>query len=179
MIQRLQTVLFLVAAAINFSILFSRMGFSNNNETNLSYEIFGTYCIYTDKNPDKPNGRDVFEMTEIPFYKTPFQLVNVVATIAVSGLLFFLIFQFKNRPFQIRLAYIALGLTFVQILFSVLLSQQIEHQILPNGIEDEFSGQSQVQFGFYMPIAVVLITFWGIMRVKKDELLVKESSRLR
>ena len=186
MIQRLQSVLFFFAAAVNIGILFTVISSAQNPDTEKSAEVWGTYIKYTDSSVPEEVGADVFKYTNVPFYQNTLHLAYVSLLFIGVGLLLFNIFQYHNRPFQIRMGYIIIIVTFLQILFSVFLSRQIDHQILPEGIQTndpmrspEFMAHSDLWWGFKMPIATVLLTFWGLMRVKKDEMIVKESSRLR
>lgn len=187
MIQRLQTLLFLLAAAANIAVLFSPIAFSQSEESGKSLSAMGTYLEMQDTSMQGVTNQDPWQLQHISFYKTPWHFVMVLGVVVSSGMLLYAITQFKKRPFQITLGYAAIAVIFVQVVAGVLLSLQIERAIFPDGMPEaipgrstEFIAMSQSSFGLkYLPPVVILLAFWGIMRVKKDERLVKESSRLR
>jgi glucan phosphoethanolaminetransferase (alkaline phosphatase superfamily) len=86
-----------------------------------------------------------------------------------------IIFLFKNRQLQIKLAKLNILLIALQIAAIVMYSDSVKAAIGPN-VEDVVVG---FKFGAVIPVLCLIFTYLAIRFIKKDESLVRAADRLR
>ena len=177
MIQRLQSALLFYAATMNIAVIFSPIWVVSNKVTDVGHFIYGHYTNLHEFHGGE-KGQKPWKDTTIPFTDNIWSILLFVTLIVVSALIIYTIFKFKNRPLQIRLCYAAIAMVFMQIILTIVLTKHSESVLLTPGLR-EGDAESSYMPGFFLPIGVVLLCLWAAMRIKKDESLVKESSRLR
>ncbi|MEL7342441.1 MAG: DUF4293 family protein, partial [Bacteroidota bacterium] len=91
----------------------------------------------------------------------------------LSGLyLLWLIFQYQDRPRQIRLAYVGAVLILIQILALILTTQQAPDFVT-------VSSASTPGYGMIFPVLAVFLVFLGIRGIRNDEEKVRSVDRIR
>lgn len=165
MLQRIQSVFFLLAIIINLATFFVPMWqLSAGADTEL---ITGLSVA-----GDSPQ-------TEVMFFEH--ESASKLAThsgffalVVISALfLGYVIFQYSDRKRQIRLGYMGIGLILLEILAFVLLSFQG-----PTTVSGGTYG-SVAHFGFAFPVVALIFVWLAINRIKKDEELVRSVDRIR
>ncbi|MCF8236771.1 MAG: DUF4293 domain-containing protein [Saprospiraceae bacterium] len=95
-------------------------------------------------------------------------LVGLISLVCMIG-----IFQFKNRPWQLRLARFALfGFLLLIILGGFLFYQEYTH--LNQGVY-----QFEVGYGVIAPVLGILFIILAMRAIRKDEKLIRSMDRLR
>ena len=145
MIQRIQTV-FLLIAAIAFFLLF-QFPFAYSDIANDGFLADKDFDIYD----------------------------NIILLIlaALGGVISLIaIFLYKNRPLQIRLAYLVIIVGILLIIVAVVLFYNEAASIMQKaGIYDGA--------GIYMPVLAFIAGFLAARFIRKDEQLVRSADRLR
>ena len=161
MIQRIQSLFFLLAAFCILALLFVPFWkYDGANSTQflqaLSVENVGASVA----------------STEISFTETPLHMGFLGLSILIPLMLLVIIFLFNNRSRQISLGFVALILTLILILVMVFFSRQ--------GPYGGFTpSEGTVQLGLAFPMAAVILIWLGIKRVQADDALVKSVDRIR
>lgn len=165
MLQRIQSVFFLLAIIVNLAVLFTPVW--QFGEAAQIEVINGL----SEMAPES-------EGSSISFFEHQDSLKSVthsaffVLTILSGLYILWLIFQYEDRPRQIRLAYIGAVLILVQILALILTTQQAPDFV-------PASSASTPGFGMIFPVLAVFLVFLGIRGIRKDEEKVRSVDRIR
>ncbi len=148
MIQRKQTLWFLLSTLAAVAAFFIPFGFKNTTSIS-SYQI------------------DVHDFTALTH---PLLIVLFALIIAVN---LACIFLFKNRPLQIKLAFVNLLISVAALGYEIFFSTRGENHITL-GIAN-----ATLYIGLLFPLLTLVFTFMGLQGVKSDVKLLEESNRLR
>ena len=146
MIQRIQSVFLLLASSSLGSLFMNTVSFAD----------------FTEPNPSVPASADGF----LNIYDDKIMLGATAIALALSLLTLFL---FKNRPNQIRFAWVMMAVTVVLIGLAVW-QVQIISAIVPLKIS---------LIGFISTALAIIFGFLAIRYIRKDELIVRSADRLR
>jgi predicted small integral membrane protein len=162
MIQRIQSVLLFVASALNLLVLFFPVWEYMNSTANATVNALEIAVT--------PSTGDPFL---ISFTENPIHIAFLALTLIACLFLLVVIFRFKDRKQQMKLAYLGMGILMVEILSLILLTL--------NG--GDVIGSAQMtgmpDFGLIFPILALLLTWMAVRRIKADEELVKSVDRFR
>jgi hypothetical protein len=158
MIQRIQTV-YLSLAVIALALIFAfplAQFFSENGA--YVFSITGL----TNMVPGEPQA----------FAATVF-LPIIIFTVGIGLLTVFTVFQYKNRPFQIKL-------TNIGVLASIVLIMGIFFFYIPM-IEKKINivPDYSKAFGIYLPLVALVFLVMANRAIKRDDKLVRSADRLR
>lgn len=151
MIQRIQTIFLLLVCILMTGTVFSPL-----------------LTIYTSGSSDLLNLTSWGVFSEILTYET----WGVVSVAALSALVAFInIFLYKNRKLQIKIGNLT---SFLLIFFYVTFATYVyflldKHQIAFNS----------VQYGIILPFIALIFNILAILKIKKDEKLVRSLDRIR
>lgn len=155
MIQRVQTIWFLLAALALILMLFFPLVSKIDRSTELEIHTVGLYQDAVGK-PGSGILKEQF---------TPLLVTNI----AVAVICFFNIFNFKRRTMQKRIAVVSIlligGFAFWCSIFA---------QKLPGGLTG-----ATFDFAAYLPIASIIFCIMAIFGINKDEKLIRSADRLR
>ena len=158
MIQRIQSVLLLIAAICMFLLAFVLpIWFGSNGNQNVSLMAMGMVLTSAGENTQIAN----------PI------IISIVAFIAGSVSIFSLL-QYKNRLLQMKLG--ALNSIILALVFAACF-YYVNEGSSKIGTPEEV--QSKYMIGFYMPIVAMLMNLMANRFIRKDEKLVKSADRLR
>ena len=87
----------------------------------------------------------------------------------------FLIFQYKNRPQQIKLIYLGMVLNLILIALMVF---DAHFSSLDKKLVIGLVG-SQLHLGFFIPLLSIVLQWFAIKGIQQDERLVRDADRLR
>ena len=146
MIQRIQSIFLLLASSSLGSLFMNTVSFAD----------------FTEPNPSVPASADGF----LNIYDDKIMLGATAIALALSLLTLFL---FKNRPNQIRFAWVMMAITVVLIGLAVW-QIQIISAIVPLKIS---------LIGFISTALAIIFGFLAIRYIRKDELIVRSADRLR
>lgn len=161
MIQRIQSIFFLLAALLNLGVFLLpvwQFMEGSNIESLTAMEAQVTV----------EGGSQSYLMTE-----DVIQMLPAIAAILSSLFLLVVLFTYKNRLRQIQLSHFAILLLMIHLVAWVGLSLQGPFHI-GNAV-----GSSSPWMGFGFPIAAILFAWLGRRAVAKDEALVRSSERFR
>lgn len=172
MIQRLQTIFFVLAVAANVAVLFLPLGAASNNDSmeGVTVELTGMSIHKTGL--DEATASFVEE--NIGFSDDTLLMVHVLLVFLVSAYLFGMIFLYKNRSQQIKMSMVGVVLLMGQILVGVMLFMN-----LPEMAGNPQDLRHDVGYGIFVPALALLFTWLAIRRIQKDEKLIRDSNRLR
>ncbi|MFT3994706.1 MAG: DUF4293 domain-containing protein [Dysgonomonas sp.] len=152
MIQRIQTIFFLLVSILMAVTVFSPLGEYVNNE-NISLLFFSSGV-----------GGTIFH-AEYPTWGI------IVLAIVCAILPLVNIFLYKNRKIQMKLGrFTSLLILFLYVTISVYSNSII------SGNDLKFIG---IQYGIVLPLIALILNILAILRVKKDEELVRSTERIR
>lgn len=187
MIQRIQSVLLLLAAVANFVLIFSHIGYYSNVLEDTSAEAYGSKIVIT---PPFNADFDVTAWVEHREAENPenvaglgedlFHTIHFVLVLLNSAYLIFLIFLYRDRARQMKLAYMGIVMLMVQLVIAALFVMK-----LPDFVNAKFSisADPNAQAGPSYPLALaviaLLLTWMAARRINKDEQLVRDADRLR
>lgn len=197
MIQRIQSIYFLVAAILVFWVGFgnSILEIQLKSETQTTDIIFNLngygWQANTDANVSQTiktkiqatSSKNKFEHHETSNSIALQQNYPVYITFCVIGLcLIIVIFMFKDTKKQLRLAKITLFILILSVLSVVLF-----YIIAPSGItqycskifQNSFQQSSSLGLEFYLLCASICFVLLGISSIKKDRKLVQSLDRIR
>ncbi|MEM6628796.1 MAG: DUF4293 domain-containing protein [Bacteroidota bacterium] len=161
MIQRIQSLFFLLAALCILALLFVPFW---------KYDASGSTQFLQALSVD--NIGESATPGAISFSENPLHMGFFGLSIVIPLLLLVVIFLFNNRPRQISLGFVALMLSLILILVMVFFSRQ--------GPYGGFTpSEGTVQLGLAFPMVAVVLIWLGIKRVQADEALVKSVDRIR
>ncbi len=157
MIQRIQTLFLALAALLNAAGLFLPLwsaGSADNEQIihGLSVSQGETSMMFMDHS-------DGVMMAA----HTAFVVLSIVGTIW----LMVVIFQFNNRPKQMRWAFMGMLAICLEILALVLLTMKVQAE------------ESGPEYGWAAPLLALVLTWLAARRIKKDEDLVRSVDRIR
>ncbi len=153
MIQRIQTLLLLLATLAAGLLLWEQLAFC-------SVDISGAQDLL----PDSPLSDGRYDTYDSPVAAGILALILVLNIIAIL--------LFRNRPRQILLSWISLGLMFV---FSLVMGVwfYMSYTMLPPNCELSPGA------GIILPFLTIIFLFLAIKRIRADENLVRSMDRLR
>ncbi len=155
MIQRIQSLLLLICAAVLIGCLFTPAWNAVSNNTAYEVNSFALSISHETVSTEK-------------------NIVFIAALLAVSILLtFFIIFKYKNRVLQMRLNMMN---TILICLIEGLYFWYIREAKILIGTA-EFT--EKFGLAFYLPLAALVLCFIAGKRIQKDEELVKSVDRIR
>lgn len=179
MIQRLQTLLLLAAAIVNFTLIFLPVWYTYNENgdtgQSMTAELYGNHIVVS-----SDDGMGEWNDTEIAFSENAVLFVGFALVVLNSLFLLVLIFLYKDRPRQLKLTYSGIFALLVQIVVFALLIMQLDGLVgepHSTGPLDRF--ESGFKFGLLAPVVAVLFTWWASFRIRRDEKKVKDMDRLR
>ena len=172
MIQRIQTIFFVLAAAANLMVLFLPIGAASTTESMEDVTVVATGMSIAYNGFDEEAFAEV-EKT-IGFSDETLLMVHVLLVALTSIYLIVLIFLYGDRPRQIKMSYVGILLLMGQVLVAVLLFMQLPEIA---GAKESFT--HDIQYGFFLPVVALMLTWLAISRIKKDERKVRDSNRLR
>jgi hypothetical protein len=193
MIQRLQTILLFLAAGAMVAFLFlptfdvtalqETPGSEFHKETSISATPTKIKITkFDNENIDWNNPSSIFSDAEegnektIPITENIFYLLRLITVGLVAGILLVTIFLYNNRSLQIKLSYGAIILTMVQFILAFPISNWLtETARLGMTTEPDASHK----WGLGIPLLALLLTWWAIKRIQKDEKLVRGMDRIR
>ena len=154
MIQRVQSIFFLLAAAM-MSALFSKpMAFAT---------IFGDAAAL--RASDQSMLADgVFEVND--------HIILLGLVIACIALPMISLLLFKNRSLQIRLSRATIAALCVLLALSIILFMQ-DYKLMSDGTE------VTIEYGYISPVLAIIFIVLALRFIKKDDRLVKSADRLR
>ena len=158
MIQRIQSLLLLLAAILNAATLFLPLWSYGQGE---SREILSGMGVAT---TDGAQASSFMDQT--------FHLILFAGVIAVSLYLLSTIFFYKDRKRQIKLVTFGIVLLMLLIVGIVLVSMQGPY-LLAGEVK------SIAQYGFAAPILALILTWIARKRIHADEQLVRSVDRFR
>jgi hypothetical protein len=179
MIQRLQTILLFLASALCVAFLFFPTWMVVNPDTGEggSKTITASPMKVTVESSEM-SLTNAFSSNEIAFTDNTFLLIQFIVVLAIALLLLVTIFMFNNRGLQVKMGY---GAMFLFMGMFVLLAP-IRTWLQEMGGDPTIAAdmyQSIPQWGLGAPLTAMLLTWWAIKRVQKDEKLVQGMNRLR
>jgi hypothetical protein len=155
MIQRIQSIYLLISGlAVWLMLVFPFAAFAEGDTIKAIFDAFGTKAI---------DGTVVNSKATI----------GILSAVPAMGMLiFYNIFQYKNRKKQLklgRLTYLMLAGMIVAVIFIV----RANH--------GQIDGAPDLQYGpsYFMPIVAILFNFLAMRAIKGDEELLKSLDRLR
>lgn len=172
MIQRIQTVVLFLAAVLNFSILFLPIADASSNESmeSGSVKFYGSRLEVESLN----EAAFKFETMSVPLTSEPLLLGHVIAVGAVSLVLMVAIFLYSHRPRQVMLGYVGLVGIMVQVILATLIYKK-----LPQMVAAQEGDPHNLGIFFFVPAVALLLTWYAIKRIQRDEKLVKGMDRIR
>lgn len=170
MIQRIQSLFLLIAIVLNIAGLFIPLWqFASGAES----EVVSGLSVVSEFSGQNEMNEMFYEHKESSrkISHTLFVGLNILASLG----LVLVIFQFNNRPRQVRMSYIGMLLILFEILAIVWFTNQG-----PTGISGT-AEQGLPHIGFVLPIVSVVFVWLAIKRIQADENLVRsiDSGRIR
>lgn len=166
MLQRIQSILLLVAAVANLMVIFVP-SFSIEAESggkNAELSFVGTDIIYS-------GDSDVLLKKMDSSWEPKVFMGLAVLSVA---LIFFIILKYKNRKIQVSLSRIAIAIIFIQLMTEVLLVSELQ-EVFSEGLKTTWNPK----LGFGLPFfAIIMLTMAG-KYIQKDEKLVRSADSIR
>jgi len=154
MIQRIQSVYWLLASVLLAIFYFSDFAFVKSAVVSITLSVFyGIECT--------PTG---VYATDVSFW--PLHVLVILAAL----LTFVTIFLFKRHSLQIRLSAVSIVLDCGLMGLSYFYYRQVA-----SGIADGLASLSML---YLLPLIAIILTFLGLMGVKKDMAILRSLSRL-
>jgi peptidoglycan/LPS O-acetylase OafA/YrhL len=152
MIQRIQSIWFLLAGVTIACLLFFPMVTASTGEAEYYVLANGLF-------------EKIGNNTKLLIASTPLLLMTIaVALMSIAN-----IFNFKNRTTQKRLAYINIVFIIALSLFCSIYSKKI-----PGGLET-----ANYNVGMFLPVVAIFFCILGVRGINNDEKLLKSADRLR
>lgn len=179
MIQRLQTILLFLAAVLCVAFLFFPTWLVMNPDDGdggsktITASPMGVMVESSQMSIDNP-----FTTEHISFTGNTFLLIQFVLVILLAGVLLVDIFLYGNRALQIKVAYGAMLLFMAMFVMLIPIRSWLQEM----GGDPTVSGdmyRSLPQWGLAGPFVAMLLTWWAIKRIQKDEKLVQGMDRIR
>ncbi len=161
MIQRVQSIFLLLAAIALALLFFFPIATIQLRFGNFPVEISGF----------APQGDALVDFSAAKWWFASFTIV----LLAILLLLVSIVASYKNRRRQLRLCTFAFLLNTAFILLLFLGLEQVASLVDPSVRDITIS----YQWTFYMPLVSLIFINMAMRKIKKDEVLVRESDRLR
>lgn len=149
MLQRKQTIYFLLAGIISVVLIFAPLAVLKFN---------GQVYLFTVSGIKSVSPGTILGISTIPLF--------ILLTV-ISGINFIVIFLYKNRQFQMKLC--VLNLVFIVGLSALI----IFHLVSISASEINYS------WGLIIPVVILILIILAYLGVRKDEKLVKSLDRIR
>lgn len=183
MIQRLQSVLLLLAAIANFAAFFLPYGYASVQDSMdaPNAKLYGGHVVIESLNDDPAPGEQFGE------WKKAVLTVGDDPLLTVHGLLLGLnslaligmIFLYNNRPRQTRLVYVGILMLMAQVaIAAALLWTRVPVWLNAEDLPESAFDMGP-QFGFFVPIVAVLLAWAAVKRIQKDDKMVRDMDRIR
>jgi hypothetical protein len=192
MIQRLQTILLFLAAGLMVVFLFLPTFYVKALQETPGSEFHKETTItatpskiniskFDNEQIDWSDPSTIFpeeggKVETIPVSENVFFLLRLIIVALVVGILLITIFLYSNRGLQIKLSYLAILLIMIQFILTFPINNWLEETALVGMTTEPDSAQ---RWGIGIPLAALLLTWWAIKRVQKDEKLVRGMDRIR
>jgi hypothetical protein len=183
MIQRLQSVLLLLAAIANFAAFFLPYGYGSvlDSMDAPHAKLYGGNVVIESLIDDPGPGETFGE------WKKTVLAVGDDALLTVHGLLLGLnsialiamIFMYQNRSRQVRLVYVGILMLMGQIVIAAAMIWTRMPVWLGATELPESALDTGPQFGFFIPVVAVLLLWWAVKRIQKDDKMVRDMDRIR
>jgi Domain of unknown function (DUF4293) len=179
MIQRIQTILLFLASAACVAFLFAPTWWvQNNNDEDGSSISISTTPMKALVESSAMSLDNPFTEKTLSFTENTFLLLQFGVTIGAAILLLVTIFLFSNRGLQIKLGYGALFLLMGVNILMIPIRNWIQDMAgQPSMVADMYL--SGPKWGLALPLLALLLTWWAVKRIQKDEKLVQGMDRLR
>jgi peptidoglycan/LPS O-acetylase OafA/YrhL len=161
MIQRVQSVLLLLVMLLMCGSIFFTGWSKENKAQTEKYELSPTT---TTKYEMQGNSYQVVEQTSN-------YTIAVLAFLA-AGVALFSIFQYKNRPLQIKLGFLISLLIAGNVGVLLFTSKELEKSFATDVM-------GQYSFGLYLPMVALLCNILSNRFIHRDERLVRSMDRIR
>lgn len=162
MIQRIQSVLLLIAVLVNLATFVAPLWEYKLEENTETINGLGIQAQI-----DNTEGKAQL-FTDHPIHIAFFSFVTLSAL-----LLLVIIFQYNDRKRQIRWAYWGLILLFIEIVSLIMLTRS--GPFFLSGNEEGL----EAQWGFAFPVIAIVLVWIAIKRIQADENLIRSMDRLR
>ncbi|MFL5729705.1 MAG: DUF4293 domain-containing protein [Cytophagaceae bacterium] len=179
MIQRVQSILLFLSALLMLTFLFVPIWQGSNNPRAVEGKSFdgkATLDAFTLKveGIEKTSSTSEASIEKTENRKAEETNMMYTAILAMASVLMSLytIFQFKNRPLQIKLSMLN-SLIIIGALGCVFLGVREGKSFLPSLQNDDFL------IGFYLPVVALVSNVFAVRMIRKDEKLVKSADRFR
>lgn len=163
MIQRIQSLFLLFAAALNpFLFIFPVW------EAPVEKGVFELF-IHKIQYPD--TFKPLMQSDELKI----FLFLNIAAVVILTGLALGVIFMYKNRILQMRLSRMGMFLEAVFLAYLLIF-------FIPEAepfVRGEMTGEAAYGVGVFMPMIAIIMFFLANRFILKDEKLVRSADRLR
>lgn len=159
MIQRIQSLLLLLASILNLAGIF--IPFWTYSGTGGLRQTISTLSVQTT------------QQAEHYFYGNPLHILVFVLTLLAAIVLIASIFQYANRLKQIRWVFAGIIILLLQILAMILQSR-----MGPFGLSEPLTTQGPGP-ALGMSALAILLAWWANRRIRADEALVKSIDRIR
>ena len=172
MIQRIQSILLLLAALINFSVLLLPLGSASNDDSMEGYQAKLSGSCYQVVHLDELTADFVEE--SFGFSDDVLLALHISLVVLASVFLLVLIFLYQERQRQVKLGYVGLVMVMVQILVGIFLFMK-----LPGWVGEGSEIGHDPSFGLFVPVLPLLLVWLAIRRIQKDDQLVRDMDRIR
>lgn len=172
MIQRIQSVLLFLAAAINVVVLFVVLG----DVSNTSSMEGGKAVLYGNKIEVSGFNEETMQWTDkvVPMAESPLLMGHMALVLLGSSVLLVAIFLYSNRQRQAMIVTFGIVLVLLQIVAMILL-----FQTLPDLITEPDPETHNLGIWMILPVLAVLLAFFARKRIQKDERMVRDMDRIR
>lgn len=178
MIQRIQTVLLFLAAALCVAFLFlptwlvMNPGLEDGNSKTILATPMGVSVESSEM------GLNAFSSKSMAFSENTFLMLQFGLTCLTAVLLLVTIFLYNNRSLQIKLGYVALLMLMGVNVLMVPIRSWLQEMGGDPGLGAEFY-QSGPRWGLAATFAALLLVWFAVKRIQHDEKLVKGMDRMR
>ncbi|HHG83715.1 MAG TPA: DUF4293 family protein [Bacteroidetes bacterium] len=183
MIQRLQSILLILAAVANFAAFFLPYGYAENNAEmdSPTAQLYGGHvmvnAVITDPAPGEAFGE--WKESTLTVGDDTFLTIHGLL-IGLNGLaLVAMVFMFGNRARQLKLVYVGILMLMIQVVIAAAMLWARMPTWLGAGNIAAENFDSGLKFGFFIPILAILLSWWAAKRIQKDEKMVKDMDRFR
>lgn len=172
MIQRIQSILLFLAAAVNVVVLFVVLGDVSNTSTMEG----GKAVLYGNRIEVSGFNEMAMEWTDkvIPMSEKPLLIAHMALVLLGSAVLLVSIFLFGNRGRQAMVVTFGIVLVLLQVVVMILLFQTLPELITEPDPETHNLGAWMI-----LPVVSVLLAFFARKRIQRDERMVRDMDRIR
>lgn len=158
MIQRIQSVYLLLAAAGLVLMFFFPLSVHNFRGLEVDFMLLDKSA------PDEVSAGMMLNL---------WPLVSGVVLLIILALV--IIFLYKNRPLQMRLAMISVLLNILLVIAVFWMANHLAGKLDPESVDQTV----EYQFGAYLPVLSLLFFILAHRGIKKDERMVRAADRIR